>query len=942
LVTSTSGRPIKIEGNPLHPAAKGKSDLHAQASLLNLYDPDRSHRFVRQGSEATRAEFIKALDALREGWQSAAGKGLAFLSWETHSPTLNRLRRELTAKYPGHVWAVHEPLLFDAEAKAARLAYGQDVLPVPRFEKAEVILSLDHDFLGSDGTLAAMRGFADGRKVEDGASKMNRLYVVESRYSATGAMADHRLRLPSSRIAELATALLGAVTGQAANMDGVDPKWIAEAAADLVSAAGKALVMAGPGQPVEVHLMVASLNQALGAMGTTLEFVKGESLPALDLSELSAQIRSGAVTDLVILGANPVYNAAVDLDWAKLQKSLKNVVHLGTYEDETAALSTWHAPLAEYLETWGDSLLQDGSYGCIQPLILPLREAISEIQLVACLLGQVDADGEFVSGPELVQETFKQRLGAGFNKNAWNKFVHDGFWSGSDVKTPVTFNGNAMVAGRAALSAKIPDPNNLELVFVADSKLDDGRYANNGWLQELPDFMTKLTWDNAVLVGPATAAALGLKQEVKNGHYFTDIIRIELDGRSVEAPILIVPGQADNSLVLPLGYGRAATGKVGQGVGFNFYGLRTVAAPSVAVGARVTRTGRTHMFAITQEHWSMEGRDIVREAPIAYYRKNPEFVRKLGLEDETPPDKSFYQSPPFDYSKHYQWGMVIDLTSCVGCNACVVACQSENNIPIVGKEQVAKGREMHWIRVDRYFSGSQSQWPNGHAEIPNDPEVVMQPVACMQCENAPCETVCPVNATVHNEEGLNVMAYNRCIGTRYCANNCPYKVRRFNFFDYNQRQLDQLYFGPLGPKGTAETIQMSKNPNVSVRMRGVMEKCTFCVQRLESAKIDHKVQTRRDGTKLPGDAIQTACQQACPADAIVFGDLSDPDSRVTKLKKRELNYKLLDYLNTQPRLSYLAKIRNPNPKMPGADKVGMGLINIRLGAEAAGAEEKKD
>ncbi|MDD5262873.1 MAG: TAT-variant-translocated molybdopterin oxidoreductase [Methylacidiphilales bacterium] len=949
LVSSTSGRPIKIEGNPLHPLSKGKSDTQAQASLLNLYDPDRAKRFLKQGVEIKREDFFKALDESMKAWQTAGGKGLAILSQETNSPTLNRLRGELAKLYPGHVWAVYEPCLYDNEAKAAKAAFGQECQILPRYEKADVILSLDCDFLGSDdGTLAAIRGFADGRKIENGNSKMNRLYVVESRYTTTGAMADHRLRLPASRVAALAAALLAefqpASIGSA-TVEGVDPAWVREAAKDLRQAGAKALVVAGAGQPVEVHQMAAALNSALGAIGSTVDVIKKDAPASLGLKELAALIRQDAVTDLVILGGNPAYNAPADLDWAALQKKVMNVIHLASHEDETAALSAWQVPQANYLETWGDTLLQDDSYGCIQPLILPLFGGISEIQLVGRILGLAAAqDSDLPDGMALVRETFQSRILdpqisslQRYEEEAlhpdvpWNKFVHDGFLSESKAPLAAAFNGSNFGVSLASLKASNAplSPESLELVFVPSPAVDDGRYANNGWMQELPDFMTKLTWDNAALLSGATATALGLKSEIIRSIYVSDVIKIEADGRSLEIPILIVPGHPDNTITLPLGYGRSACGKVGQGVGFNAYTLRGSDSTYYSVGAKVSKTGKKHEFAVTQEHWSMEGRDIVREAPIAYYQKNPGFARELGFESHTPPNENFYKSPGFDYKKNSQWGMVIDLSSCVGCNACVIACQSENNIPIVGKDQVGKGREMHWIRVDRYFGGSQRDVEMGKITIPNDPEVVMQPVACMQCENAPCEPVCPVNATIHDEEGLNVMAYNRCIGTRYCANNCPYKVRRFNFFDYNERQLDKLYFGPLGPKGMADTIKLSKNPNVSVRMRGVMEKCTFCVQRLESAKIDHKIVSHRDGSKLPEGSVQTACQQACPADAIVFGDLSDPASRVSQLKKRDLNYNLLDYLNTKPRLSYLSRIRNPNPLMPGAEKVGMSLILAR-------------
>jgi MoCo/4Fe-4S cofactor protein with predicted Tat translocation signal len=954
LATSIGGRPIKMEGNPLHPLSKGKSDTFAQSSILDLYDPDRAHRFVKKGSQITQEEFIKDFEVLKQAWKASSGRGLAILAEDNSSPTEDRLRRELALKYPGSVWTAYEPARVGHDRTAAETAYGKGAEVRNILDKATVVFSLDSDFLGDESTLSGIRGFTSARRVENTDSVMNRLYAVESRYTVTGGMADHRLRLPASRMVAVAVAVaheigvknLPAFSALPEAVE-IDPVWIREAAQDLLTAGNRALVVAGAGQSVQVHLLVLAINEALGARGTTFTVIRQDRPASVSFVELAEKIRGGEVTDLLILGSNPVYNAPADTDWVKLQKSLRNVIRLGFYEDETSEMSGWHLPQAHYLEAWGDALLQDGSYGCVQPMILPLYGGLTSIQLLGLLLDVPVAAGKgFVDGPELVQTTFKEKAAgtAADFENNWNLFVRDGFLQNSEAKA----EGIAFALAGAALLAQVGETapprlskDCLEIVFVTDSKVDDGRYINNGWLQEAPDIMTKLTWDNAALMSARTAQDLGIYSgvEVKGivagltdgGIYHSDIITITVDGRSLNVPFLIVPGHPDFTITLPLGYGHEKTGRVGQGVGFNAYKLRSSQSPYVLTGATIAKTAlKRHEFAITQEHWSMEGRDIVREAPIAYFKENTGFVKALGIESHTPDNKSFYKSPPFDYEKYHQWGMVVDLTTCVGCNACTIACQSENNIAIVGKDQVKKGREMHWIRIDRYFAGSQRDIEMGKGVIPSDPEVVLQPVMCMQCENAPCETVCPVNATVHNEEGLNVMAYNRCIGTRYCANNCPYKVRRFNWFDYNQRQIDQLYWGPLGPKGVQETVKMSKNPNVTVRMRGVMEKCTFCVQRIETAKIDHKVATQRTERKIPTDSLQVACQQACPADAIVFGDLSDPESRVHKLKKHQLNYSLLDYLNTKPRLTYLAKIRNPNPKMPGAELVGMSLVNSRI------------
>ena len=594
------------------------------------------------------------------------------------------------------------------------------------------------------------------------------------------------------------------------------------------------------------------------------------------------------------------------------------MIRWGLYEDETSARSAWHVPAAHCIESWNDGTARDGSLLCAQPMILPLHGGWSDHDLLSRIAGLPHPEG-----PEAVRATFRERAGRGLDafgfEQAWQKFVHDGFLEGGAAP---------LVAGRADLRrcaahlAANPPPvagEGIEVFFAPDASVDDGRYLNNAWLQEMPDPVTKLTWENAALVSPSTARALGITNRNVKGVLTCDVVRITVGGRSVEAPAMIAPGHANRSVTLPLGYGRWKVGKVGAYSGFNAWALRASVSAGFALGARVELAGRAVKLAVTQEHGAMEGRALVREAPLKVFEEDPAFVDKMSLESHMPPPRSAYAHPKMDAP--HQWAMSIDLGRCTGCNACVVACQGENNIPIVGKDQVAKGREMHWIRLDRYYAGSE-----------DDPAMLTQPVACMQCENAPCETVCPVNATVHNEEGLNVMAYNRCIGTRYCSNNCPYKVRRFNFFDYNQRQLDKLYLGPLGPKGVAETVKMQKNPNVTVRMRGVMEKCTFCVQRLETAKIDQKVKAGASADILvPTDGVKTACQQVCPAQAIVFGNVADPKSEISRVKKLPHDYGMLEYLNVRPRLTYLARLRNPNMRMPGADQVGMSSLGTAHG-----------
>ncbi|MEM6821244.1 MAG: TAT-variant-translocated molybdopterin oxidoreductase [Verrucomicrobiota bacterium] len=938
LATSFNGRPVKIEGNPRHPTFKGKTGTYAQSSILDLYDPDRSKYFGHEGKIIEETAFLSQVEKWRTEWAANGGDGWAVLSSDFTSPTTLRLKEELLERYPNIVWSTYEAAYSANELKACEKLFGPDTKQKARVKEADVILSIDCNFLsGEHGNIEDVRSFCANRDVETPDSKMNRLYVAEPRYTPTGGMADHRLRLPATYVgafASLIAAELG-IPSSTESVPGVDPEWIKECANDLKAHAGKALVLVGDEHPVEVHELVAAINQALGAYGKTIEVVDWKQGRGVEISELAETIKAGSIQGLIILNGNPIYDAPVDLNWKELQEQIPQVVRYGYYVDETSKLSQWHVPAAHYLETWGDGTGPDGSYCSQQPLILPLFGGWSEIQLLSAFLGS-----EIPQGPEAVRKTFELQSGTSDQKS-WNVFIRDGF---SDQSLELR-SIQPTISPVTIPPIKPLDLNNLEVIFIADDSADDGRFANNGWLQEAPDPITKITWDNAAQISPKTANALGLFYKTIKGVETTDIIKITLGGRSIEIAIIVVPGHPDNTITLPLGYGRVFGGRVADEVGFDVYPIRCEKGCYCASGATVEATGRRYEFAITQEHWSMEGRGIVREAPISYFRDHPDFVGHLGMEGHTPENRSLYPNPPFDYEKYHQWGMAIDLTNCVGCNACVISCQAENNIPIVGKDQVMKGREMHWMRVDRYFTGGSKFLSDaGHEEIPNDPEMVMQPISCQHCENAPCETVCPVNATVHNEEGLNVMAYNRCIGTRYCANNCPYKVRRFNWFDYNQRQLDQLYFTgrlkeqgiletikkPLGSKGTDDLIKMAKNPNVTVRMRGVIEKCTFCVQRLEMAKIKHKSKPENRTTgniKLPTDSLQVACQQVCASDAIVFGDLSDPDSKVNKVRARQQGYKILDYLNTQPRVTYLAKIRNPNPKMPGADKVGMSLIN---------------
>ena len=936
------GRPTKIEGNPLHPASKGASDTFTQSSLLDLYDPDRVRFFTLKGEKKSAEEFEKALDELIG--KAGDGSGLAFLLEKNPSPTRERLRGEIEKKFPKALWSVYEPLGNDAGVEAEKAAFGDGVGAVPQIEQADVIMSLDADFLGNDGNLIGVREFAARRKAE-GENTMNRLYVVENRFTVTGGMADHRLRVPASQIGAFALALADQVAVQTkddalAKLLAGAPKpqakfkaeWIKVSAEDLVAHKGRSLVLVGSRQPAAVQALGFAINAALANLGKTLAGRKTAEKPAASISDLAKELGDKRISTLVIIGGNPAYNAPVDLEFAAKLKDVANVIRVSAIPDETSEFAAWRVPAAHYLESWGDGRALDGSYVSVQPMILPLFGGWSELDVLAKFAGQPKP-----KGPELIQETFTQLVKPADFTGAWAKFLHDGFLADSAAKPePLTFNADAvakLVAENIPLTTLEGDA--FEVVMVADSKLEDGRHANNGWLQEFPDPITKLTWDNAGWISPATAK----KKSLELG----DLIEITIEGRKpLQIAVLILPGHADNSITIPLGYGRTHAGRVGSvgqtsegyvldrdmtSGGFNAYPLVTTTAPYFSVGATVRALGKSYKLAITQEHGSLEGRgpDLLREGTLEQYKAKPDFAKALGIDAEAEwkvvngkktevVNRSLYSHPPLN--DIHQWGMTVDMNACTGCGACMVACQAENNIPIVGKRQVIDGREMHWIRTDRYFASE------GDTDV-DEPEMVSQPMMCQHCENAPCETVCPVNATVHSEDGLNVMAYNRCIGTRYCANNCPFKVRRFNFFDYNQRKLDKLRTWNLfNEKGTEDTIKMSKNPNVTVRMRGVMEKCTFCVQRIQEAKIATKAKARDSAdVRIPADSFTSACAQVCPTEAITFGDISNPESAVSKLKIKERGYRLLEYLNVSARVWYLARIRNPNPKMPDAAKV---------------------
>jgi MoCo/4Fe-4S cofactor protein with predicted Tat translocation signal len=953
LAKSNDGRPTKLEGNGRHPDSNGGTDRYTQASILNLYDPDRALQFKLNNEVKSTDEVVDALSRLSTQLLANGGQGLAFLAEQSSSPSRARLCKLIADKLPQAHWYEHEPVDFDIHRRAATIAFGKSVAPRYKFDAASVIVSLDSDFIGAEEHLLQnIRGFAAGRRTKASSDSVSRLYAIEALMTLTGVNADHRLRLATGLVPAAAAALAVEVLRQSgkgqvdsavqllADSFNGSKDWIRECAADLVANAGKGLVLAGYRQPLVAHLIAHTLNSALGNVGQTVIFQEAPESAAGSIADLAKALNDGSVDTLVVLGGNPAYNAPVDLNWKATQARAKTVIRLGYYEDESFPQNGWSLPLAHFLESWGDARTADGTLVPVQPLIEPLFGGMTEIELLARIAGVADA-----SPYDLVRETFHS---IGGDEAAWRTFLHDGFLKDSAAKTvDASFDAPAVSAaiakeGLASLTA--PTRDSLEVIFHRDYKMDDGRFNNNGWMQELPDPINKMTWENVFLMSVKTAKELGVyAPDDEKNRIHAVWAKIELDGRTLEGPVWAQPGQADNTIGLALGYGRSQTGRVGRDSGYNAYALRTAKNLHCTTGAKITATGKTHPLSVTQDHGVMEGRPIIREATLTEYRdykqKHPDGNFARGFDMEKPPAFMPLYPNSFDEIRKngvHQWGMAIDLSACVGCASCVVACQSENNIPIVGKDQVANNREMHWIRIDRYFTGA----PEKEDTI----QIVNQPMLCQHCEAAPCENVCPVNATSHDQEGLNVMVYNRCVGTRYCQNNCPYKVRRFNFFDYNRRTLEQLkgpvYTTPLVPKGDQrgvldwlkdpdrgnqpelewELLKMVKNPEVTVRMRGVMEKCTYCLQRIEGAKIAAKVKAGASGDWMlkesEGTVPKTACQQACPAEAIVFGNIADPDSSVAKLKAQDRNYNVLDFLNTKPRTTYLAKIRNPNPKMP--------------------------
>lgn len=903
LVTSHEGRPTHVTGNPDHPSSLGGTDVISQASVLNLYDPDRAQTVTNLGEIRTWEQFQNAAQTTAEIAHSVNGAGFRILTGTVTSPLLAAQIENVLKRIPGAKWHQWEPAGSDGAREGSKLAFGRYVNTVYRPEKADVIVSLDSDFLASGpGHIAYMNAYYRRRKLSGPGDTMNRLYVVEPTPSVTGASADHRLPLRASEVEQFARGL-AALMGLGGNgtLAPTAQKWLDAVASDLQKHRGSTLVVAGEFQPPAVHALAHAINAALGNVGTTLYYTEpAEANPVNQLesfTELCADMDAGKVETLVMFGSNPVYDAPHNFDFTSKLKKVKTAVLVSSHFDETAEFCQWHIAESHFLETWGDARAFDGTVSVIQPLIAPLYHTHSAFEVLAAFTenpGQAAYDA--------VRDRLNTLAGATDQELYWRKTLNDGVVANS-AYAPISV---AMKLNAASLPpANTPLPGQIEFIFRPDSNTYDGRFANNGWLQELARPVTKLTWDNAALVSPRTAEKLQLTQRAaarggEHGQIVTNVLEISISNSKVTAAAWILPGQADDVVVLPLGYGRHKAGYTGSNKGFNAYVVRTSTAPwNTAAGTEaIKKTGAEYPLACTQYHFQMEGRKILASGTMEEYRKNPAFAHEG---DEQPPKEvSLYQE--FAYPG-YAWGMSIDLNSCNGCNACVIACQSENNIAVVGKDQVMRGREMHWIRIDRYYTklATETGDPGGpDYDVLENPETFFQPVPCQQCENAPCEQVCPVGATVHSAEGLNDMVYNRCIGTRYCSNNCPYKVRRFNFLRFQDWETPSL--------------KLLRNPEVTIRSRGVMEKCTYCVQRINHTRIEAEKQNRpiKDGE------IVTACESACPAQAIVFGNANDPNSRVAKLKAQTRNYSLLGELNSRPRTTYLAAVRNPNPELEKA------------------------
>ena len=866
LVESHMSRPTKIEGNPDHPASLGSSGIFEQASLLNLYDPDRSESVLFRGGLSTWGQFTGALSTEAQSIGSRKGEGLAILTGATSSPTLISQMNALLAQWPSAKWYSHEPSVNPAVAAAAKKIAGRSAFVSYDFSQADVILSLESDFLNSGpASLKYARQFAAKRAVDNGQTPV-RYYQVESSPSVSGSLADHRFSVKSSAIPPIAYQLAKALGVAAPEVTGIAPDWLKAVTEDLSKSKGRCVVVPGEYQPESVHLAAYAINSALGNVGTTVRLLESSLPDTHTIEDLTADLNNGHVEMLIVLDANPVYSAPASLDFETAMRKARLVVRLGPYFDETSRWSHWHVPAVHYLESWSDTRAFDGTVTIVQPLVEPLYRGKSAHELLSTLLGKPDATPH-----DLVKGYWQSVTPNGFDA-FWKTSLHNGVVAG-------TAGGvlNAQAVALPPLATQ--EASDWEVTFRPDPTIGDGAFANNGWLQELPKPQTKTTWDNLIFLRPSDAE----EKRVQKG----DLLTVTVKDKSITGPVWITPNQAKHSATVFFGYGRTASGRVGNRIGYSAYTIQDAATPFTAA-ATVSKAGGHYEIANTQDTQTMQDRAPVRAAEFAEYKEHPNFPTME--EKPVPKELSLYPASEWTYPDH-KWGMTIDLNICTGCSACAIACQAENNIAVVGKDQVSRGRHMHWIRIDQYYSG------NGSLD---EPETYNQPVPCMHCENAPCEVVCPVAATVHSKEGINQMVYNRCVGTRYCSNNCPYKVRRFNFYLYSDWDTESL-------KGM-------RNPDVTVRSRGVMEKCSYCIQRIQEVKIKAEKENNR---KIVDGEILTACQQACPTQAITFGDLNDPNSKVAKSVASKRNYGLLDDLNTRPRTTYLGYVRNSNEALRG-------------------------
>jgi Fe-S-cluster-containing dehydrogenase component/anaerobic selenocysteine-containing dehydrogenase len=926
VATSYDGRPTKIEGLSEHPASLGATGIHSQSTVLDLYSPDRVESISRAGSMATWNQFVADIARAMVEIDTAAGAGLTVLTETVTSPTIQGQMAQLQALFPEMRWREHDPMGRNNTRQGAMQAFGQYAEANIDFTKAKTILSLDANFLHEGPAhVRYAHDFAITRSAEANADaadyqerehfnrdEMSRLYVAECTPTLTGASADHLVSVSYPNLETLARVVaervgVAGVSANAESASHLDSAWIDALVDDLTHSKGHAVVVAGDAQPPVVHALAHAINDALAAVESGLiSYIDSPEADATDqqksLGKLVDDLNNDQVKLLVILGGNPVYNTPGTIDLATAFDKVPLRVHLTGEANETSPHCHWVIPESHALESWGDIRAYDGTHSIVQPLIKPLYNGKTASQILAVLLGT-----ESASDYDLVRARFKGLYGAASDRKwkvALSKGIVDGTaFPAKSLKAHANFPAEATHA--------LPD--GLELLFRIDPTVGDGRHANNGWLQELPKPLTKLTWDNALHINPATAKKRELEQE--------DVVIIKVGEREVRAAVMLMFGHPKGSATLHLGYGRSVAGYIGKDRGFNAYTLQDADSPwYLNSGATLAKTGRNYLLSRTEEHNNIEqslqvqaqkatDRHLIRSSSLSNYNEHPDFAKHMG-HHAPERENTLYDPDEKDYAG-LSWGMTIDLNRCTGCNVCTIACQAENNIPIVGKDDVSRGREMHWIRVDRYYKGDMSG---------EGIQTTHQPVPCMQCENAPCEPVCPVGGTMHSKEGLNDMIYNRCVGTRYCANNCPYKVRRFNFFHYQIRE------GQDAPQ-----LKMMRNPNVTVRSRGVMEKCTFCVQRINRARIDAKVAAAQNGSdevSIADGTLVTACQAACPSQAIDFGNINDPESRVSLRKQNPRDYGLLADIGTRPRTTYLAKLSNPSSKMAGPD----------AGAEAHTAE----